>query len=932
MTNHHFDLSPLLEALGNNTLILTPNNRLKRKILQSWGEHCEAQGLEVWESPNVQALNDWQQACWTLLQDRAHEACGHLIASDALRKFAWQQAIQASQHGGGLYKTEVLAANADSAWRNLGLWQVSQAQLDDFLNPELEHFLQWLTQVRNTLDQHNLITREASFERVRDAFLEGALEPYETLTLHGFDDLPPLHRSLCKAACREVRENPKLDRPAGELKRSTALNESAEMLASALWSQQILTKDPSARVGIIVPKLGQCRDEVERVFTEVFEAGSLLPDEARYTLPFNFSAGSPLGSTPLIHDTLKLLSLQQKQWPLEDICGLILSPFWDAGNDKSRASLCGEMRRRGQLTISSSDLKESCSYLAERAIAKAIPWDDSGLGARLQEINDQLRGRARQQSAQEWATQFQQLLTLCGWPGLRRLDSNEYQQATLWFQVLEDFSELSVLGANMNLSEAIKTLSQLANNTHFQAQTPDSPIQILGVLEGAGLQFSHCWVMGLNRKVWPPAPSPNPLLPIDLQRQYQMPHASVERELQFAESLTEGYRSAAEYVVFSSATQDEEAAQYPSALIADIEATPLSQIIETSNSHLELFCRDLAETNTLQALNCARAPALNNLEKQSMTGGSGILQQQANCPFNAFAIYRLKARDFDAPNPGLSPMERGIILHHALQIFWEDTQNSSTLAGYSDERLHTKIEHSIEQALHPWRKRRSRQCGPRYFELEQARLLKLLQQWFEQEMLRPPFERVANEQEMDINLAGLPLKLRLDRVDTLSDGRLLLIDYKTGETHIKSWSGEKPKEPQLPLYALSLGNQCAGIAFAQINAKGTTLKGIGETSDAIDGIVAPDKVRNSELPDNWEDVCTHWETVLTQLSQDFQQGLASVHYKDANAMNYTEHLFPLNRFPERATIEKVLKEQATTEQTFKARTSLEPVQGDWLND
>jgi len=82
------------------------------------------------------------------------------------------------------------------------------------------------------------------------------------------------------------------------------------------------------------------------------------------------------------------------------------------------------------------------------------------------------------------------------------------------------------------------------------------------------------------------------------------------------------------------------------------------------------------------------------------------------------------------------------------------------------------------------------------------------------------------------------------------------------------------------------------------------------------------KIRNSDFPDNWVEMAGHWESVLTELSQEFQQGLSSVHYKDSSAMNYSEHLFPLNRFPERVRIEKALEEQR----------SPEPVQGDWLND
>ena len=54
-----------------------------------------------------------------------------------------------------------------------------------------------------------------------------------------------------------------------------------EMRAAALWSKQQLEQNPAAMIGIIVPNLGQCRDQVERVFVEVFEPLAALPDLAR---------------------------------------------------------------------------------------------------------------------------------------------------------------------------------------------------------------------------------------------------------------------------------------------------------------------------------------------------------------------------------------------------------------------------------------------------------------------------------------------------------------------------------------------------------------------------------------------------------------------------------------------------------------------------
>ncbi|TIH03137.1 hypothetical protein D0S45_20940, partial [Marinifilum sp. JC120] len=127
---------------------------------------------------------------------------------------------------------------------------------------------------------------------------------------------------------------------------------------------------------------------------------------------------------------------------------------------------------------------------------------------------------------------------------------------------------------------ALKQLQVMANQRPFQAKVPDSPIQILGILEGAGLHFTHCWVMGLHQQAWPPAAAPNALLPIRLQREHNMPHASSLRELQYAQSLTDNYRHCADTIIFSSPNHDDDSEQAlpPSELIRDIPLIDIQEI------------------------------------------------------------------------------------------------------------------------------------------------------------------------------------------------------------------------------------------------------------------------------------------------------------------------------------------------------------------
>ena len=63
------------------------------------------------------------------------------------------------------------------------------------------------------------------------------------------------------------------------------------------------------------------------------------------------------------------------------------------------------------------------------------------------------------------------------------------------------------------------------------------PIQILGPLESAQLEFDHLWVLGLTDEAWPRIPRPNPLLPIELQRSRGLPRSSADWELGFARRM-----------------------------------------------------------------------------------------------------------------------------------------------------------------------------------------------------------------------------------------------------------------------------------------------------------------------------------------------------------------------------------------------------------
>ena len=671
---------------------------------------------------------------------------------------------------------------------------------------------------------------------------------------------------------------------------------------------------------MVALNLGQSRNSIERIFTEIFEPQALLASNSSYTLPFNFSAGVPLASTPLICDALQLLNLQQDSWPLNDICQLLNSPFFSDSEQEIelRCELVDQLRRLGKGLISGADLRYQVERIERRNSIGTAEGITTLLSSRLQAFSAASKRQPKHCSASDWAEHLQQQLQNLGWPGSRALNSHEHQQMTQWQVLLQEFTRLDSCGYPLTHNSAISALRALCQNHHFQAQTPDSPIHILGALEGAGLTFDACWVLGVGARNWPSAPTPNPLLPITLQRQHNMPHASAERELYIAQQLTLSYQHCAKEVIFSSATLADGNSDHPSPLIAHFKKSDTEQLFSSDHSmapSFEQYQTSIRAAQQLQKIDDFSGPVITSTELSYLRGGSALFRDQASCPLIAFARHRLGAKSSPAASTGLSAIDRGNIIHAVLEQVWMQLKTSSQLRALEDQTLQQLCKKAIDTALKPYKQKLIQQLPEAFFILEAERLLQLALAWLELDLERPDFEVVGCEAKINIVFEGLPLELRLDRLDKLSGGELLLIDYKTGKPQLSQWQGDRPAEPQLPLYALSAqfdpdhtgSEEIVAIAFARVDKSASELLGLGNLAESLsgklDGVSQPEECPRLDLPENWADVKEFWQQTLAQLAADFKNGRAEVDYRDANAERYSEDYHPFTRIHERDQID-----------------------------
>jgi ATP-dependent helicase/nuclease subunit B len=711
----------------------------------------------------------------------------------------------------------------------------------------------------------------------------------QQIFLYGFDELSPAIKHLLDCLKNLGVKISSLDLQVAEnsAKRIEFINEQQELEAVARWAREKITTQPELTVGIVVPNLTSQRSRVERVFMREFEPQYIFPDQAQHATGFNISAGQPLAQVPIISAGLDALACQSEKLELHRLSALLRSPFVGSTRELSTRALWDvALHDLGELELSFQQFKalisESIAKINNRSFqelsSEMEDLKNTESQSELTEIKSDFYQRLgdfdllRKQNKKvtrypsQWCSIFIEKLKTWGWPGDRQLDTLEFQQIQSWQETLEEFSGLDYLLGKIDHAKALEVLTLALQQTAFHAQTRSSPLQILGLLEAAGLPFDELWVLGLDDDTWPPTAKPNPLLPLSIQRELNLPQSSPEREYFFAHRLTQRLTQSSVNLYASSVTLKGDKQLSASPLIKNFQLFDF--VVEAVQQHEQrLFTSRQMET----CLDYC-GPRITDLE--SIRGGSQILKSQATCPFQAFARYRLHSSEIPVPGIGLSAMERGNLLHKVMEIIWRILREQSQLLALSDEKLLALINKASAHALTDIRQKRI--AGHRFLQLETQRLATQVLQWLQLEKQRKPFKVLFNEGRKTVKLEKMPIHIRYDRVDELDDGSLFVLDYKTGETSIRDWTGTRPNEPQVPLYAIANAKRVAGAAFGQISTDKILFNGIAEDSEIAPGLIDPHELPKMDLPESWPDILQHWETVLSRLAREFLAGSAAV--------------------------------------------------------
>lgn len=810
----------ILAELAHGATIITPNNRLSHQLLRDF---MRLSASAVHDKPRCMPYTAFLRDCFRQAQHRYAQRAHPVLLNAHQERLLWREVIGKESH----YPiTDGLIHAVHEAWVRCQLWCIDVNAAAFSHTKQTQQFQQW-----HLAFQHQLSSLDAITEAQLVPYLQGFPSYGPAGTGHivwvAFDDFTPQQRRL-QVLLESQGMTHSFDEQPTHLNCATvyqALDTQDEIHQLVKWLKAQLAADVG-RIAVVVPDLHQQSQILQRYLNRSLPTSQL-----------EFSIGKSLSDYPLVAHALHWLSLDKITLSHHQIRLLLHSPYLHGA--------CSEFSERATLL-------EACSLLQEATVPYATLCQAlSQKAPKLTELLATLSDYPTQATPAEWATHFKTRLTAFQFPGDYPLNSAAYQYAERLHALLDDFWGLGVVQPLMTEASALQALRDMAKMTVFQVRKTPSPIQVLGLLEASGCEFDAMWVMGLTDQCLPKKVKLSPFIPMSIQRAHHMPHALPEREVQLATQLLMRLTQGSRQSIFSFPQFSGDTPNLPSPLIAGLSVyTPQSEALPVNPSPLVEYMESYTHPLT---------------ENEALSGGTALLAHVAQCPFRAFAAHRLRLKAGLKQSTGLNDAERGQVVHQVLEMIWRTLGSQEALRQKTPSDLDALMDKAIDGALAPIAQRRVDSFPPLIQSLERHRLKTLAHAALDWDQQRAPFVVESVEEAFTFHLAGLDLKVRVDRLDRVADGSSWVIDYKSSLPAHKPWDEERPEAPQLLLYAL-LDPDISTLLYLQLKAGKLTCSGLSQEKQSMKGIGTLKK------EETWSKKRAEWHQRLTALAMTFREG------------------------------------------------------------
>jgi len=763
----------------------------------------------------------------------------------------WQKLQEATQNNNYincslLLDSWQLAIQAREAWYILNIWQIPLNRIKKyFWCQEAMAFLEWANNYKLICEQFNY------YNYLQDHVSDSTSEDIPN-NIKIFKDYSNKHI----AAGLETSNKPDCF--------SIACRDFIQEINSAArWASN---PELTGNIGVVVLDLDNTYSQVDYIFS------NFLPETE-----YNIAVSAKLDTYPLINIAILILQIAncyitKDQIKYEDFSRLLRTKFIGGANLElsGRSYFDYILREKVDYKFNWQYIKNFLLKISQQHQVHSVKFFIKFLDDFEWAINARNLIDNNKYNCNYWVSFCKEILQTFNW-GKENINDAEQHQINCWQDFLEKYNELSNFIGEHDLKECIKILVKLSKLYNVEPKKIISKnisnvtnvtknITIVNLLEAINMKFDHLWVSGLSSNNWPNEYQFNPFLPIALQKEFCIPHLNDMQNLEIHNKFFKQLIAVTDKLFICS---------YP--LYVDNNLARCSRLINnfqkfTIDMQLKINQKIKLKINP-ETYTDDIAPTY----KGNTFSGTKFLKLQSACPFQANAKVRLRALGLQRPLSYLSKAIKGEILHKTLAQFWLQYKSSDALQKLSINIIQKELLAIVNKNLNNLKKTRPISLNPSIFQIEARRIADLCFDFIKKyDLEREKFTTIHLEEKFTVKLREFLINIKIDRIDQLSNGDLLVIDYKTGKGSINSWNSMRMDDPQLPIYSLCSSN-IKGLILAVIRVDKLELLGVLGNLD-LDNMVLPD-AKLIHLT-NWDEHLAKWYEDLYRLATEFKNGVA----------------------------------------------------------
>lgn len=796
-------------ALSDSSHVITASRRLARVLRKEFAAQRVLAGDSVWPTPVIQAWTDWLSE---LINTHGDQNALPAVITSHQSRILWERCLR-REISDPLLNIGMLGRQSRDAWNRLQEWQVSVAECQQHARSRDQRlFAAAANHYQLLLERESWIDESGIANVAIDLIGNKSVKIPRRLTLAGFDRVPPLLQALLDAyseAGGALGRAAVAARVAPETQFSLVSpeNSDVELRAAGAWARKQLNDAPDARIAIVVTHLEQSAQRSLRLIKEGLIPGWQTASTAQNSV-VNISYGKKLTEYPAVSMALLALAWLYRDLSTRDISSLLRASVFAAVSNDARVRAELKLRDLPEQTWSQQQLLSLFDTRSDQDDAT----DSLEIVRKLSTYRTAL---AQRQSPEKWVALFSEILLAIGWPGAESLSSAEFQTINRWRELLNEVARLALVAETMTAAEALGRIATIAGETIFQPEGSNAPVNVMGPLEAAGMEFDRLWVTGMSSDNWPPTGRSLTLVSRDLQRDHGMPDSTPADTLEYANRVIARLVASSSNSVFSYPQSQNDAQQAVSELLA---ARGITEDADCSDPGWHAA----RHVGSAAIIDHAPDPVPPILQGERIAGGATTIQRQFEEPFAAFVTGRLGVSSLWPMQAGLPASMRGSLIHNALHRLYTNCPSRNELQQWDEAQIKKRTEQAVQLTF-----RRHEQHADSMLKdllrLEKFRVKQLLRGVIALDCERDDFCISGVEQDFEFAMAGFLLGLRVDRIDTDNEQGQIILDYKTGVPKRLLDRDQNPKNMQLVVYACALGDSVSGIGLFNIDSREITL-------------------------------------------------------------------------------------------------------------